>query len=850
MKLSLSTSYIIAFVLLAIAPATYADWLKVDMSVSGQGGGAPGFTSWDVVNAVTDTQTATFSGLTFTIRMTAPALDSTHYLKCGYNGKDGKTYNYKLAYDAIWPHYKPDPPDMPYPNGGSMSMTISGLSTGSHSIVTYHNNLWAQGTTPPGWDRANNMSNTKIYVDGVYIKTITPTYKVTSDAACGYAFFDVNAVSDTSVVISFVPDGTGTLDTVILNGFEIDAPGEPSALATAPVPTDGDLHVAANNDNPAPGQAANGYTTLSWTPSAFAVSHNVYYGTSQTDVFNATTTTPMIYKGNQTATTYPVTNLTSRLIYYWRIDEINAQGVTTKGAIWSFSPRRLAFPGAEGYGRFSRGGRGGKVIEVTNLLDSDPPVVGSYRYAIEQETGPRTVVFRVGGFIPLVKACLVSNGEITVAGQTAPGDGICIGRFPAGLYFSGAHDSILRYLRVRVGDYGQKSADAMGIETDNAIIDHCTLSWSLDVALSGEKAQNVTFQRCIISEALNNSYHYNGSHSFAASLGGNIASYHHNLIANCTGRNWSLAGGLTPSGKFDGYMDSRNNVFYNWRNRTNDGGCKATQIVNNYYKGGAATTLWMLAKPDGGALTDLQQCYITGNILDRPGYADNYETHNWDVVQCVTSGITNTDIRVNTPFWPDYVTTHTATGAYNSIVGATNATSDVGANRPKMDSIDARILNEVRNRTYTYVGSVDGLPGIIDSQDDVGGYPTWMQGGPVPADSDHDGLPDWWETTKGLNPNSPAGDFSDSNGDPDADGYTNLEDYLNYLAAGGRTCGMADLDNNCQVDFKDFAILAGAWAGTGSADVDRNGVLNYLDLATLAQDWLSCNNSVTTDCWQ
>src|SRR5580765_8356445 len=267
---------------------------------------------------------------------------------------------------------------------------------------------------------------------------------------------------------------------------------------------------------------------------------------------------------------------------------------------------QLAFPGAEGYGRFAKGGRGGKVYEVTTLEDylsdkdpakSEPVIHGSLREAVEAD-GPRTIVFRVGGTIQLKDKLVIHNPYCTVAGQTAPGDGICIRGATFGFY--GTHDGIIRYVRVRVGDESGKTYDGMGFaSSDNCIIDHCSISWTIDEAVSSRGAKNITFQRNIIAEPLNMSVHshYVGTgkgHSFAGSISGDIGSFHHNLLANAAGRNWSLAGGLTKGGKFAGYLDLRNNVVWNWDNRTNDGGVRRLNLVGNYYIPGPATHVFHL----------------------------------------------------------------------------------------------------------------------------------------------------------------------------------------------------------------------------------------------------------------
>ncbi|HEY6166409.1 MAG TPA: T9SS C-terminal target domain-containing protein [Verrucomicrobiae bacterium] len=784
-----------------------ADYVRID--VDGRSDAtASGFLTWVLgsdLSAATSNRVATHvftnipsGNLTCVVAQTMPTIvDSTIYLKALWLNKNGLGH-YNLAFDGVWIVEKNDALgiDRPYLNGGAISLSISGLAPGPHTITTYHNDIWGTNKT---WVTNGDYSMSKcvVSVGSNAMATVTPSLQVTNDNDIAFSFFTVNAQAGQPVVISFDPDHTGALDNVILNGFEIDRAAPPGKAAVVPLPADGDEHAFANNDAPLPGTASSGYLTLRWLPGLGAVSHDVYFGTNSNAVATATHASPQ-FKGNQAATNYFVTNLTSAATYFWRIDEVNATNGVTAGFVWRFRTRHLAFPGAEGYGRFARGGRGGIVIEVTNLLDYDTTlgeaiIPGSYRAAIEA-SGPRTIVFRVSGFIPLKRPCTINaNGSVTIAGQTAPGDGICIGNYRAGA--GSSSDVIMRFVRNRVGDFCRQAMDGIGLSgCDHSIVDHCSISWTIDEGTSSRSAKNITFQRNLISEALNNSYHYASGntnlterHSFAGSISGGISSYHHNLLAHNTGRNWSLAGGLTQGGQYDGYLDIRNNVIYNWKDRTTDGGAKQVNFVANFYKPGPVTTLFKLMRPDSGSPTDRQQYFVTNNIL--LGYYA--ESNNWSGIQ-VQGGATEADVRVDAPFFPDYVTTHTASNAYQLVL------SDVGANFPRQDAIDSRVISETRNGTYTYTGSKDGLPGIIDSQDDVGGYPTNAYNtSNLTTDTDHDGLPDWWEIMHGLNPNSLPGDFSDSNGDLDADGYTNLEDYLNWLAAPhvvARQSGSVDVD--------------------------------------------------------
>jgi hypothetical protein len=528
---------------------------------------------------------------------------------------------------------------------------------------------------------------------------------------------------------------------------------DPNRKAIKPSPPHDDEHADADS----------GRLTLAWASRSGAASHDIYFGTDREAVARAGRSS-LEYRGSRSQPTEVIDGLTSRPDYYWRVDEVDTAGGVTVGDTWHFRARHLAFPGAQGFGRFAKGGRYGRVIEVTNLEDSGP---GSFRAAVEAR-GPRTVIFRVSGVIALKAPITVNQSYLTIAGQTAPGDGICLKGHPFGTLGSSS-DVIVRHLRVRVGDEASKSYDGMGLGGAHTIFDHCSISWSIDEGLDGRTARNATFQRCLISEALDDSFQRH-PHAFGASVGGDLASYHHNLLAHCTGRVWSLAGGYDNAVRFAGHMEFRNNVVYNWRHRTTDGGAKRVDFVNNYYKPGPATQVFHLVKPDVGSPTDRQLYYIAGNVMEgRPSYDED----NWNGV--VPNGEAPLrEFKVDAPMFPGQVETTSAAVAYEDVL------NDVGATLPKQDPIDKRIIQEVRTGTFSHRGKRGNLPGIIDSQLDLGPEP-WpvYKTYDVPVDSDHDGLPDDWEIKKGLSPNSPAGDFSDANGDPDGDGYTNLEDYLN-----------------------------------------------------------------------
>ncbi len=435
--------------------------------------------------------------------------------------------------------------------------------------------------------------------------------------------------------------------------------------------------------------------------------------------------------------------------------------------------RQLAFPTAEGYGRFASGGRGGRVIAVTNLNDSGP---GSLRAAVEA-SGPRTVVFNVSGLITLQSRLVVrsTNSNLTIAGQTAPGKGICIRNYNFGMM--GARDAIVRYLRVRPGNTSGETLDGMGLaSSDNCIIDHCSISWTLDESFSSRGAKNITLQRTLISEALNAAGHKKyppgTQHGYAASIGGDIGSFHHNLLAHCAGRNWSLAGGLNKADhSYAGRIDIRNNVVYNWKSRATDGGAHEVNFVNNFYKPGPATAWFYALNAQYGGFNGSQRYYFAGNVM--PGHFGLTNQQAGRIATTERGGRVPTEYSPwsDKPFFEPHVKTQSAEEAFADVL------ANVGCNFPTLDEHDKRILSEVRDGTAKFKGNKTGLPGLPDSQEDVGGwedYPVVHR--PADWDTDGDGMPDHWEKLAGLNPNAAA----DGN-EIGKDGYTNLERYLGSL---------------------------------------------------------------------
>jgi len=449
----------------------------------------------------------------------------------------------------------------------------------------------------------------------------------------------------------------------------------------------------------------------------------------------------------------------------------------------------VAFPGAEGFGRFATGGRGGKVVEVTNLNDSG---AGSFRDAFTQYPGqPITIVFRVGGLINLNSALRPSRSNVTIAGQTAPGGGICLKNYTFKLF---GNNIIVRYVRSRPGDTsGANVSGVYGMNMENCknfIVDHCSMSWSIEEAATFYDNKYSTVQWCLVSESLNSSFNGKGDHGYAGVWGGQYASYHHNLIAHHHSRairfNGSRAHDTTA------VVDYRNNVIYNWGN-TNaaygneievNGGTGQLNMVNNYYKGGPATPA-----SRAGIIFDITEAYnaATPNKPVAKVYAaGNYSVgypavaaDNWTAIKLHNYPSTPANFALfkqlaETPNLAP-VTTQTALVAYDLVLAG------AGAIVPMRDPLDTRIVNETRTGTATG-GSPNGSTtygvgqGIIDTQTEVGGWPAYAAG-VAPTDTDHDGMPDAWETSHGLNPSLDT----DGNG-IGTSGYTNLEEYLNSLA--------------------------------------------------------------------
>lgn len=531
--------------------------------------------------------------------------------------------------------------------------------------------------------------------------------------------------------------------------------------------------------------------------------------------------------------------------------------------------QQIAFPGAEGAGRFATGGRGTvsvptTVFEVTNLSDVNSP--GSLRYALSQTATHRTVVFRVSGTIHLTSR-LTIRGNTTIAGQTAPGDGICIADYP--VVISG-DNVIVRYIRIRMGDRNQLITtpancgvpvppftpacmpttnsggdDAFGnLGGKNIIIDHCSIGWSSDEALTIYSGDSVTLQWNIVAEPLNYSYHFEGdadfqAHGYAGIWGSKRGSFHHNLIAHAKGRNPRFAGISTYSPAVVGVenADFRNNVVYNWGSYSTNGGDGGNyNLINNYYKFGPSTgtgnsvsipVRGMIVQPGkttGTTPVPYGKFYLSGNYVD--GYS-NISNNNWLGVS-MSGGVQadTTLAKSTTEHDISPVTTHTALETYALVLQYAGAS----LNR---DTLDERIANDVRNRTGKIIDVQGGYPHGTPYANTANAWPT-LNSTTAPTDTDHDGMPDAWETTNGFNPN----DASDR-ANIAANGYTNLENYLNSIVTTPAIYNTAS--------FTTFAQTIGTPSVPQTCTVRGNNLTGAITVTTPAEYEVSLNETTWTN---
>ncbi len=765
--------------------------IKVDFDISGRQTKEvtePGFNSWvvsstDVVKTIDD--------ITFTMT------------KEGDVGKGFRSTWDKLTVQA--PYYARlvgdgiavDMSDLDADlyKGTQMSMKIEGLNKGTHSMLLYLNNTDATRDAKTG--DTVLFSPVNVYLNGNKIASVMQSNRAasTDEAASLFFEFPVRELEDIVIYLESdlspithathnIPDTVNfkIIRTVTLSAFILNDPN-PEKQAWSPTPNNRDEHINS--------KGAGDKVMLSWRPAREgATRHHVYLGSEFLEIDAADKTSPL-YKGAQTDTTYLISNVNVMESYYWRVDE-EKNGEITKGDVWYFRPRVLAFPGAEGYGKWARGARGGKVVYVTNLKNDGAGSLRELTGSGDNDLGPRYILFAVSGRIHLNPGARITlnNPYVTVAGQTAPGKGVCISGASYGV--SGGQDVIVRFMRVRVGQFGE-TIDGMGMSGANySIMDHNTISWTHDEAFSSRGGKNFTLQNTLIAEALNvanhKNYSYGSGHGYAATIGGDTASFLRNLLVHNQGRNWSLGGGLYGDGYYSGHLDLSNNVVYNYGGRVTDGGAHEVNFVNNYYKAGKNSTSGMLKAQHEGVGKGTQKYYYAGNVNEA------YNSGNYGVFTC--DGVTNQlcgysdqwaaaetryTATVDEPFFPSHATVLPAKHAFKSVI------SNSGANMPVTDENDLRNILEARDGTWTYQGSFRNSydQGIIDHHLDVGGYEKYPE---VTLDldefdTDRDGLPNWWEkeVTK-TNPNGVIGDYTDTNTDPDNDGNTYMERYLEFMA--------------------------------------------------------------------
>lgn len=533
-----------------------------------------------------------------------------------------------------------------------------------------------------------------------------------------------------------------------------------------------------------------------------------------------------------------------------------------------------AFPGAEGFGRYVTGGRGGNVYHVTSLADDGSE--GTLRWALGK-SGVKTIVFDVSGTIHLKSSLDISIGNVTIAGQTAPGDGICVADYPVSIK---ANNVIVRYMRFRLGNNnvlinGADGWDGFGgFDQQDLMIDHCSVSWSIDECLSVLGNKNTTVQWCLVAQSLVNSGHSKGAHGYGGNWGGSGASFHHNLIAHHGSRTPRL--GPRPTTQLDERMDMRNNVIYNFGGNGCYGGeGMNVNIVNNYYKPGPGsptdkkgyriagigirTNKYVNTYPAyAPALHLWGKYYVTGN------YNSKYTQLNQDnwtygiINQIDASGCDGTftqetkdSIKLAEPI--DYIltTTHSAADAYDRVLDFAGASLH-------RDSFDELMVSDTRNGKATYTGS--GLSkGFVNSQDDNkpadadaswSAWPT-LASKEAPKDTDGDGMPDEWELANALDPTNPKDGKTIG-----ADGYSNLENYLNSLVAdittaqnmGGETTGSTVSESeNPVVSTLDITpeTANGDWTFSNGCSITMSTAKSYSTSKSCGIQSIKYSNNVT-----
>lgn len=469
----------------------------------------------------------------------------------------------------------------------------------------------------------------------------------------------------------------------------------------------------------------------------------------------------------------------------WIVVACNTPNTPEQGTIDSNPELVAACHHIEGGGAGVTGGDGGTIYRVSRLDDSmDPntglPMPGTLRYAVTQ-TGARRILFSTSGTIHLNSELRIKTGTLTIDGQSAPGEGICIADYPLVI---NATNVIVRFIRVRLGDESLKEFDAVSVnDSKDVVLDHLSCSWSVDECVSCYGNENFTMQYCIVSESLKNSVHGKGNHGYAGIWGGKNASFHHNLLAHHDSRNPRFDHDYVNATHI-GPIDFVNNVVYNWggnsayggEGSTNAGGGRHINFVNNYYKPGPATNSKVrtrLVDPwtscdncthKYGGSVSVPKIYLVGNTMD--GSAEVTED-NWNG-STKSKSVAGADVRW-TKDLTALATEQTAADAYETVLAKAGCSLS-------RDAVDTRIVQEVREGKFTFSGSNGSTGGLIDTQSDVGGWPE-LKTAEKPIDTDYDGIPDEWETQFGLDPKNP----NDARVATLVTGHTNLDVYLCHL---------------------------------------------------------------------
>ncbi|HEX8117472.1 MAG TPA: pectinesterase family protein, partial [Pyrinomonadaceae bacterium] len=537
--------------------------------------------------------------------------------------------------------------------------------------------------------------------------------------------------------VTFTTEPAGLPVTVTYNGD----PNPPTAI--------GSYTVVATVNDPNYQGSATGTLVVDRTPVSVLLSNleHTYDGTPKAATASTSPAGPSVNVTYNGSATPPSAVGTYSVVA--TINDPNYRGGTS-ATLTIYAPGTeplRAFPGAEGAGANAKGGRGGDVYHVTNLNDSGE---GSLRFGISSATGPRTIVFDVAGTIYLQTRLNINKSFLTIAGQTAPGDGVTVAGHSA--VVSG-NNVVIRYLRFRMGDLNCPAVqdDALWVDkTSDVIIDHVSASWSVDETLSVTESNRVSVQWSFITESMKNSCHEKGAHGYGSLIryGTGQVTYHHNLYAHHDSRNPRVGDQIG--------LDFVNNVIYDWGGESSysgpdsEGGPRVNYVGNYLVAGPMTASSKLRAFSSGGAATTI---YQSNNLLDgdKDGVRDGVD-NGWSMfINAYTR-------REPARFEFAQVNTHDAATAYELVL-------KTAGNSLKRDTVDERVAGEVRSETGRH----------INSQNEVGGYPV-LNPGTALNDADNDGIPDQWETSHGLNPTDAADGRATALG-----GYTNLELYLNDL---------------------------------------------------------------------